>query len=99
MYHRVVLASLLGALPACLNPAISDEYPLTMQADALDVADGGVELDELADDDAREDDAREEDAEPADDDRPMPRRFTRGGAPASARSVSLAAPADNTRAR
>jgi hypothetical protein len=105
MYQRIVLASLLGALPACLNPDISDEYPLTMQAEALDVADGGVEGDESADDDdtpedgAPEDGVPEDDAEPAGDRRPRPRRFTRGAAPASARSASLAAPADNTRAR
>lgn len=105
MYHRIVLASLLGALPACLNPDISDEYPLTMQAEALDAADGGVERDESADedgaleDDALDDDAPEDDADPARDRRPRPRRFTRGAAPASAGSVSLAAPADDTRAR
>jgi hypothetical protein len=105
MYHRIVLASLLGALPACLNPDISDEYPLTMQAEALDDADGGVQRDESADedgaleDDALDDDAPEDDADPARDRRPRPRRFTRGAAPASVRSVSLAAPADDTRAR
>jgi hypothetical protein len=100
MYRRIVLASLLGVLPACLNPDISDEYPLTMQAEALDVADGGVERDESADeDDALEDDAPEDDAEPAGDRRPRPRRFTRGAGPASDRSASLGAPASNTRAR
>jgi hypothetical protein len=94
MYHRIVLASLLGALPACLNPDISDEYPLTMRAEALDVADGSVERDESADDDdaleddaveddAPEDDAPEDDAEPTGDRRPRPRRFTRGAGPAS----------------
>jgi hypothetical protein len=100
MYHRIVLASLLGALPACLNPDISDEYPVTMRAEALDVTDGGVERDESADDDdAVEDDAPEDDAAPAGDRRPRPRRFTRGAGPASDRSASLAAPAGNTRAR
>lgn len=105
MYHRIVLASLLGALPACLNPDISDEYPLTMQAEALDVADAGTEGDESADeddaseDDALDDDAPADDADPARDRWPRPRRFTRGAAPASVRSASLAAPADDTRAR
>jgi hypothetical protein len=35
------LVVLLGGLPACLNPDISDEAPLTTQAVALD-ADGGA---------------------------------------------------------
>jgi hypothetical protein len=104
MVHRIVLASLLAALPACLNPDISDEYPVTMEAEALDVGDGG-ELDEPADDESADDEPADED-EPTDDDepardegRPAPRRFTRGEGRASAQSSSLAAPAGNTRAR
>lgn len=59
--HGVVLAGLLAAVPACLNPDISDEYPLTMQAEALD-GDAGSDVDEPADEAALVDDA-----EPADD--------------------------------
>lgn len=35
MLRYVLLAGVLGALPACLNPDISDEDPVTMQAAAL----------------------------------------------------------------
>jgi hypothetical protein len=95
----VALVGLLGVVPACLNPDISDEYPLTMEAEALDIGDGGAALDEVADDDPREDDAREDDAEPPRDGRRAPRRFTRGAGPASAQSSSLAAPTGDTPAR
>jgi hypothetical protein len=54
----ILLAALLGVQPACLNPDISDEYPLTMQAASLDVGDGGTPSDDLAEDGARVDDER-----------------------------------------
>jgi hypothetical protein len=98
--NRAALAGLLGVVPACLNPDISDEYPLTMEAEALDVDDSGAELDESADEDeSADDDEPTDDAAPARDGRPAPRRFTRGEGRASAQSSSLAAPTGDTRAR
>jgi hypothetical protein len=68
--RRAALAALLAVSPACLNPDISDEYPLSTQADALDVDDSGEAIDEsadeeaLTDDDAADDEAADDDAEP-----------------------------------
>jgi hypothetical protein len=54
--HRYIVLAALGVLPACLNPDISDEYPLTLEAAALEIGDGGLESDESAEDDVRADD-------------------------------------------
>jgi hypothetical protein len=68
MHRTLVLAGLLGVFTACLNPDISDEYPLTTEAAALDFGDGGVEIDESAEDDVRADDGeRAADDSAADD--------------------------------
>jgi len=77
MYWHLALAGLVGLLSACLNPDISDEDPITMQADAIDV-DTDAESDDLVDDstDDRADDSvddeasadEDEDEDEADDD-------------------------------
>jgi hypothetical protein len=77
----ILLAALLGVQPACLNPDISDEDPLTMQAAALEVGDGGPPSDELV-----EDGARVEDEEPAEDDAVAPSTRRGPGDPARRRA-------------
>lgn len=81
MHRNIVIACLLGALPGCLNPDISDEYPLTMEAEALDIGDGDEAdeeaTDEEADDEALDDQLDDEldDEEPdGDSDRDAPDR-------------------------
>ncbi|HTV21965.1 MAG TPA: hypothetical protein VMG12_24915 [Polyangiaceae bacterium] len=65
--HRFIALGLLCAAPACLNPDISDELPLTTEAEAIDVDDGGEASDEAADEDTVTDDEASDD-EASDDD-------------------------------
>lgn len=67
MHRYIALAGLIFA-PACLNPDISDEYPLTMEAEALDTDDGGS----ASDDSAQEEESAEDDEAADDDDTPRP---------------------------
>ena len=67
MHRYIALAGLLFA-PACLNPDISDEYPVTTESDALDgTATNDGEAEDELDAEAQTDEDSADELEPADD--------------------------------
>jgi hypothetical protein len=64
--HRYIAFAGLLFMPACLNPDISEEYPSTMQAEAM-VGDAGAAIEDSTDDEDRADDAAPAADEAADD--------------------------------